>query len=212
MMKFNRILSVAAVMTMAFTMFASAANLDADDDNKAEEMKTGTVYVVEEDGTVTESTFEYSLPTDATEEEEADIASQAARVAVDGETSMLRASNESCQEIRKLTKIPFDQASSSTGAQLFENVKLAASGGRMEFYISNVTGPSSINVSIQNAAKTGFWQSRNLGTAAGATIVFYNGGIYPNYTLYFDTTDRYNGFISGNTAGSAYVRVRYFYQ
>ena len=82
MMKLNRILSAAVAMAMSFTMFAGAVSLDAAAENEAEETKTGTVHVMNEDGTTTETTFEYTLPADATEDEEADIAAQAARAAV----------------------------------------------------------------------------------------------------------------------------------
>ncbi len=160
MKKLNRILSAAVAACMSLTMFAGAAELDSAVDAPETETLTGTACVVTADGSV-DTQFEYTVPVNATEEERAEIAREAAREAagmapagrsVNGKAFLTGGANYS------LTS-SWRRISSGT----FE-----ADGGYVEITMTGIQGCTTVGVELNNAPKT--TSVRN----SDAIIVFYD--------------------------------------
>lgn len=161
MNKFVKFLSATLAGCMMMMSFAGAANLNAVADEPAEETLTGTASVVTVDG-VTDTEFEYTVPVDATEEERAEIARQAAREAV-GMNSVGRSVTRDYL-LAGGANIPL--RSNSWRSLITEN--FIADGGKVETILSGIQNCSTVWVEINGVYKTK--SVRN----SDAVVIFYD--------------------------------------
>ncbi|MCI8857201.1 MAG: hypothetical protein HFH26_11775 [Clostridiaceae bacterium] len=205
-MKFNRIMSAAIAACMSLTMFAGAANLDAaanSTEDSEPKTLTGVAHVLSADGSSIEKPFEYTIPVNASEAEEDHIALQAAREAA-GITSKARANYV---RLGSESDVTIPRKSSSLGHEIPITRDIQYDGGSLEFALRGVTGCSSVNLSFEKFDRfgngTNFWQGSIDVDDDLINVFFYDGGMYPNTTLYLYEGDMISAYISGNVKGWA---------
>lgn len=213
MNKFFKFLSATLAGCMMMTMFAGAANLDAAAENEAEETKTGTAHVMNEDGSVTETEFEFAVPADATEEEEDMLALQAARAA-SGIASASRAGYNTYL-LDTATDVTIPRSNGNDGELICDAGQLGADGGNLAFVFVRVTGCYSVNVSFYNHSRASrptsgsYYEDGPISVGNGSfDVYFYDGRNYGS-TLDLYADDYITGYVSGNTTGHA-DRIRVY--
>lgn len=212
MNKFFKFLSATLAGCMMMTMFAGAANLNAAAENEAEETKTGTAHVMNEDGSVTETEFEFAVPADATEEEEDMLALQAAREA-SGIASVSRAGyNTHLLDTARDVTIP---RTGSGEECICDAGQLIADGGDLSFVFVRVTGCYSVDVSLYQHSRAGstsggtYYEDGPISVGNGSFDVYFYGGSNYGNTLNLRENKYITGYVSGNTDGHA-DRVRVY--
>ena len=156
----NRLVSAAIAACMSLTMFAGAANLDTADASKTETL-TGTASVVKADGVV-DTQFEYTVPVDATKEERAEIARQAAKEAAGLATVGRAARGESLLAAGANVPLRMNRWYSLTAS----NFK--ADGGYVEITMSDIEDSTTVRVELNNAVKSKAVRNSD------AIVVFYD--------------------------------------
>lgn len=200
MKKHFRLFSALLAACMSLTMVAGAANIAED------EVRTGVAHVAQEDGSVVDIPYEYTVPADATDDEATDIALEAARAAARGgvQTFSAESMTRVFRKTYKESPVKIPKKSSSLSATELSK-RLPQDIDEIDVILYDVTGCSTINVSILNDNYPTETVYKVQTAETDTEVFFYNRCVADDghSILFLDEGDYITARVSGNVDGEA---------
>lgn len=206
-MKFSlkRLLCAAFAGCMMFTACATAFA-----DYEPVDTLTGVAVVENEDGQLEEQTFEYTVPTDASNDEVNAIAVQAAYEAMFGRP-LTRASSYEQQELGSVRNAPIYTANSFDGYTVEADEKLSFTPDYIAVSINNASSAlTTLNVAFFNERKpnaTPYQANFDISDYVSINVKFYRNEDYHGQTAYMRSGDWIDARVSSNNGRSGTANV-----
>lgn len=199
MKKYFRLISALLAACMSLTMVAGAANI-ADDEpaaTHAGDVLTGTVYIHDEDGDVTDSVpYEVAIPADASKQDEVDLIGEAAAAAYQSTLPMTRTNINNMIVLDSVVDQPI-----RTLYKTFFSYKLKQDFDEIAVGFLDIEGATSVDVRVSGSGTSSFsGVIRSLSSATEGDVHIYRGSKDPYFAPDKGVTLKVE--VRGNKSGS----------